>query len=81
MIVTENLKDFPPGALDPWNITAKSADEFLSELVDLDRAKVYAAVQRMADAFKNPPLTVPEVLRSLETSNGLLATVTALEAD
>ncbi|TCN37284.1 putative nucleic acid-binding protein [Kribbella orskensis] len=77
VIVTENLNDFPADALGEWNVEAMSADEFLLDLIDLDQQAVYAQVQRMADAWKNPPGTVDDVLNSLEHL-GLLGTVAAL---
>jgi hypothetical protein len=77
VIVTENLSDFPADALGEWNVEAMGADEFLLDLIDLDQQAVYAQVQRMADAWKNPPGTVDDVLNALEHL-GLLGTVAAL---
>jgi len=77
LIVTDNTKDFPSKALDTWNIEAKSADDFVLDLIDLNRQSVYAQVQRMADARQNPPETVDDVLSSLERV-GLLGSVAAL---
>ncbi|WP_202867507.1 PIN domain-containing protein [Kribbella pittospori] len=50
LIVTDNTKDFPEPALASWNVEAKSADDFVLDLIDLNRSTVYAQVQRMADA-------------------------------
>lgn len=66
VIVTDNLKDFPRERLVPWNIEARSADDFVLDLIDLNQQSVYAQVQRMADAWQNPPGTVEDVLTSLE---------------
>lgn len=77
LIVTENTKDFPEEKLVAWNIEAKTADDFVLDLVDLDRQAVYAQVQRMADAWRNPPGTVDDVLVSLEQV-GLMRSVAAL---
>jgi hypothetical protein len=46
-------------------------------LIDLNRQTVYAQVQRMADAWQNPPRTVDDVLDSLERI-GLLGSVATL---
>jgi predicted nucleic acid-binding protein len=70
VIVTNNLRDFPSDALDPYGIEAQSADEFVAHLVELRPAIVAATLQRQADALKNPPMTLDEVLLRLET-NGL----------
>lgn len=77
VIVTENVKDFPRDKLATWNIEAQAADDFVLALIDLDQQTVYAQVQRMADAWKDPPGTVEDVLSSLEHL-GLIASVAAL---
>lgn len=79
LIVTENIKDFPADKLCPWNVEVRGADDFVLDLIDLSRPAVYAQVQRMADAWKNPPGTVDDVLSSLEHV-GLVESVTALRA-
>lgn len=77
LIVTQNTKDFPEEKLETWNLSANRADDFVLGLIDLDRQAVYAQVQRMADAWKNPPGTVDDVLNSLER-DGLVGSVAAL---
>lgn len=77
LIVTGNLKDFPCDVLTLWNLEAQAPDEFLHDLVDLDRQAVYGAVQRIADSMRRPPGTVDDVLASLERE-GLVETVAAL---
>ncbi|TCC20566.1 PIN domain-containing protein [Kribbella sindirgiensis] len=79
MIVTDNLKDFPQEKLAPWNVEARSADDFVLDLIDLNQQAVYAQVQRMADAWQNPPGSVDDVLTSLEHV-GLLGSVATLRA-
>ncbi|MDX6262330.1 MAG: hypothetical protein QOH84_4018 [Kribbellaceae bacterium] len=79
VIVTDNLKDFPQTKLTPWNVEARSADDFVLDLIDLNQQAVYAQVQRMADARRNPPGTVEDILTSLD-HNGLLGSVAALRA-
>ncbi|TCO41504.1 PIN domain-containing protein [Kribbella antiqua] len=77
VIVTENTKDFPEAMLSDWSIEAQSADDFVRDLIDLNRQAVYAQVQRMADTWQNPPGTVEDVLNGLE-HNGLMGSVAAL---
>jgi predicted nucleic acid-binding protein len=79
VIVTENLRHFPQDKLEPWNIEAQSADDFVLGLIDLSQQTVYAQVQRMADALRNPPGSVDDVLNVLE-HNGLVGSVAALRA-
>lgn len=66
VIVTHNLKDFPPAALEAWDMEAKSADDFILDQIDLGREAVYSAVQRIADSRQNPPATFTDVPAMLE---------------
>ena len=47
--------------------------------IDLDRQAVYGEVQRIADSYARPPLTVSDVLRALER-DGLVEAAAALRA-
>jgi hypothetical protein len=76
-VVTMNLRDFPPSALQPWDIAAKSPDEFVREQIDIGRDAVYATVARIADSWRYPPGTVEDVLDRLERS-GLVMSVAQL---
>ena len=40
VIVTFNLKDFPPDVLEPFEIEAMHPDDFIVDLFDLDQAAV-----------------------------------------
>jgi hypothetical protein len=66
LVVTNNLQDFPPAALGPYNMRAKSADAFLLDCFVLDPALMVEVVRRQAADLKNPPMTVDEVLSGLE---------------
>lgn len=79
IIVTNNLKDFPAHLLEGWNVEAKHPDEFVLDQIDLDRQAVYGAVQRIADAWRNPPRTVLDVLDRLER-DGLVESAAALRS-
>jgi len=66
VIVTENLKDFPPRLLDPFKIEAQSPDVFLVDLFDPDNE--HTMIQILIDQasnLRNPPKTVQEVLDAL----------------
>ena len=73
VIVTFNLRDFPPTALARWDMEAKSPDDFMLDQFHLDGPAVHGAVQRVADRWRNPPGTVNDVLDRLERS-GLVET-------
>lgn len=77
VIVTSNLSDFPAEQLDPYSIEAQSPDQFVLHLVDLAPATVAAAVTQQADALRNPPQTLAELLDRL-ARNGLPRAVAAL---
>lgn len=78
VIVTNNLKDFPRNHLAQWDIEPKSADEFVSDQIDLNAKVVWGCVQQIADTWRNPPGTADDVLGSLERS-GLLRSVAELQ--
>ncbi|GAB3554442.1 putative nucleic acid-binding protein [Actinopolyspora lacussalsi] len=77
VIVTNNLGDFPSDVLARWDIEPKTADAFLADQVHLDKSKVFGAIQRMADAYRNPPMTTDDLIRRLD-EQGLVETVAAL---
>jgi predicted nucleic acid-binding protein len=79
VIVTANLRDFPAADLRKWDIDPKPPDEFVRDQIDLDRSKVYASVQQIADSCKKPPGTIDDVLDRLERS-GLAISVAELRA-
>lgn len=65
VIVTFNLKDFPPDMLAPFEIEAVHPDDFIADLFDLDQAAVLEAVQAQRASLKNPPHTARELLDRL----------------
>jgi predicted nucleic acid-binding protein len=77
VIVTSNLRHFPPDDLRQWDVEARSPDEFVRDQIGLDRAVVYAAVQQIADSWRRPPGSVDDVLDRLERS-GLAISVAEL---
>ncbi|MFD3594451.1 PIN domain-containing protein [Nocardia sp. NPDC058640] len=77
IIVTSNLKDFPDEYIAGWNIAAKSPDDFLLDLIDLDDRVVWGCVQEIAYSRRNPPETAEDVLDELERA-GLVEAVAAL---
>ena len=61
-IVTFNVKDFKPEALDPWGINVMHPGDYLKVLYDHDPASVTNALHSMAAKAKR---TVPEMLGRL----------------
>ncbi|TWF94921.1 PIN domain-containing protein [Saccharopolyspora dendranthemae] len=79
VIVTTNLRDFPRESLAVWDVEAKHPDAFILDQIHLDRAAVYAGVQRIADSCTKPPRTIQDVLGRLEDL-GLVESAAALHA-
>lgn len=66
MIVTENLKDFPPGHLATLNMEAKSAAEFIADTIALDEGRAVAAIRQMRERLNKPAHTAEELLLKTE---------------
>ena len=79
VIVTRNIKDFPPEDLQQWDLEAKSPDAFVLDQVHINVRVVAASVRQIADSRINPPEAVEDVVRQLER-DGLVESVTALRA-
>ncbi len=70
-ILTFNLKDFPPNALEPWELQAVHPDMFLLELCELLIRQagvpdlVLEAIREIRNSLKNPPISKTEYLEAL----------------
>jgi len=64
-IVTNNLKDFPTEYLQFFGLRAQKADDFLTDLIDLNQKQAIMAFKEMVLNKKNPPLNELEVLNQL----------------
>ena len=65
VIVTNNLKDFPKDYLSSFGLLAKSADDFLTDIIDLNQKQAIEAFKEMVMNRKNPAMREFEVLASL----------------
>ena len=83
VIVTDNLADFPPGAL-PAPLTRQSLDDFLLDQLDLHSDQVVTAVRTVASRMgrSGPAMTVRDIATYICThgapafGDSLLATLT-----
>jgi|SRR5450432_1876992 len=66
VIVTFNLKDFPPDYLKLYDIEVQDPDEFVSNIINLDKLKAENALQNQIRSLRNPPKTRDEVLQTLK---------------
>lgn len=65
VIVTNNLKDFPQEYLESFGLKAISADDFLTDIIDLNTEEATKAFKEMVLNKKNPELDEYQVLDSL----------------
>ncbi len=77
LIVTFNLKDFPPEALSPYNLLVQHPDDFIFDLLDLHPALVCEAAANHRRSLRNPPKTADEYLDTL-LAQGLTQTAAVL---
>jgi predicted nucleic acid-binding protein len=70
VIVTNNLKDFPADYLAQFGLVAKSADDFISDIIDLNHDQAVQAFRRLVLNRRNPDLDEYQVLDQLR-KNGL----------
>jgi len=79
LIVSNNIKDFPENILNRFGIKIKTADDFLTDLVDLNSETAIEAFKEMVLNKKNPDLDEYEVLKQLR-KNGLTDTAAYLHS-
>ena len=79
VIVTNNLQDFPADALEPYGMSVKSADDFLTDIIDLNHQTAIQAFRNLVLNRRNPNLDEFQVLDVLR-KNGLMETANYLHA-
>jgi predicted nucleic acid-binding protein len=79
LIVTNNLKHFPIEYLSSFGLSAKNADDFLTDIIDLNHETSIKAFRDLVLNKKNPPLDEYQVLDMLR-NNGLGSTADYLHA-
>ena len=70
VIVTNNLKDFPADYLAMFGLIAKSADDFIADVIDLNPEMAVKAFRELVVNRRNPDLDEFEVLDRMR-NNGL----------
>lgn len=79
LIVTNNLKHFPKEYLYSFGLTAKSADDFFTDIIDLNHETSIKAFRDLVMNKKNPPLDEYQVL-DIFRKNGLKDTANFIHA-
>jgi predicted nucleic acid-binding protein len=77
VLVTDNVKHFPPGQLAAFGVAVRTADEFIADTIMLDEGRAVPALRRMRERFLKPNLTADELLLRMEAV-GLTETVDVL---
>lgn len=77
VIVTYNLKHFPPDIIEPLGLSAQHPDEFISDLLDLHPQAVLDSVAAILGRLRNPPMT-PDQLFEVYARNHLVHTARRL---
>jgi predicted nucleic acid-binding protein len=62
LIVTNNLKDFPDEYLSTFRLSAKSANDFLTDTIDLNPSLAVDAFRMLVSNKRKPPLNEFQVL-------------------
>lgn len=79
VIVTNNIKDFPNEYLSSFGLTAKTADDFLTDTIDLNNELAVEAFRALVINRTNPDLDEFEILDRFR-KNGLTDTANYLHA-
>ncbi|MDR2113854.1 MAG: PIN domain-containing protein [Bifidobacteriaceae bacterium] len=66
IIVTSNLKDFPPTTCDLYGLEVVTPDNFLQDMFDLAPEVVRSVIWQQAQDSRRPPMSIDDVLASLE---------------
>lgn len=72
VIVTNNLKDFPKDYLVKFGLSVKSADDFLTDIIDLNHDEAVKAFKTLVLHRRNPDLDefeVLDILRNRDLNN------------
>jgi len=79
LIVTNNLKDFPSDYLSGFSLSAKCADDFLTDIIDLNHETSVRAFRELVVRKKNPTFDEYHILQIFRR-NGLTETANYLHA-
>ena len=79
IIVTDNLKHFPPAQMAALNMEVRSTDAFIADTIALDPGRAVAAIRRMRQRFRKPEITQARLLLDMEAS-GLTEVVDILRS-
>jgi len=79
LIVTNNLKHFPKEYLSGFGLSAKDADDFFTDIIDLNHETSIKAFRDLVMNKRNPPLDDYQIL-DIFRKNGLINTADYIHA-
>ncbi len=81
LLVTNNLRDFPDGAVAPFGLSVLNADSAIAMLVQDFSERMPAIISRLLSELRKPPISVQEFLDRLKqrTPTAAQALSTALK--
>ena len=79
VIVTFNIRDFPPEVLAPYGVEVQPPDAFIMQWLEVAPAQVCVAAEEQRRSLRNPPKSIDEFLAILLRQQ-LPATVARLRA-
>ena len=68
-IVTNNIKHFPSEYLQTFGLVAKTADDFLADIIDLDPETAVEAFRALVLNRRNPDMDEYQVLDAMRRNN------------
>ena len=77
VLVTHNLRHFPPMTLKPYGLQVEAPDSFLVQQLRSNPSGFLASIRRILARLRNPPYSAEEYLMNIRTA-GLNATAAEL---
>ena len=65
VLVTFNLKDFPPASTERFDIEVVHPDDFLMDQLDLFPGLTVATLEHLVEIYDSPAMTIEELLQVL----------------
>ncbi|MEM8824776.1 MAG: PIN domain-containing protein [Pseudomonadota bacterium] len=66
VIVSQNLRHFPSGVLDPLGIACLHPDDFIADTISLDPGSAVVAIDRMLARHRKEPKSYADLIRAME---------------
>ncbi|WP_278235011.1 PIN domain-containing protein [Isoptericola sp. AK164] len=73
LLVTANVKDFPPASVDPYDIDVVHPDDFLLDQLELDHSGVLTCLREQRAAYRDPAMDVHQFYEMLSGTVPLFA--------